>query len=137
MRMTKLAWQQIGVVLNAATVEERKTVLRDDENPARFILDTLDALIPIRAENTHLLAATQEVWRWLDALLDGPDAESAFNNMVDVIVAGPLSSAEILVMLSFADLLPASEDTEYSRQALRSLRRFRGVVPSGAEAIGV
>ena len=136
MRMTKLAWQQIGAVLDAATIEERKAVLRDDENPARFILDTIDSLVPIETACPHL-EATQEVWRWLNDLLDSPDAESAFNNMVDVIVAGPLSSAEILVMLSFADLLPASEDTEYSRQALRSLRRFRGVVPSSAETIGV
>lgn len=74
-------------------------------------------------------SSAREVWDWLDGLRSAPDASVAYNDMVEVVIMGPLSAAEILILVIFCDLLPPSDDTEFSRQTLRSLQRLRSSVP--------
>lgn len=126
------AWVVAGELLRARdrrALRQRLIAPPTEDLPQkdRFTLRTLDALVP--PDDHEQLDPALEVWRWLDDLGMCEDADQAYNNLVDVIIMGPLTAGEILILLLFAGTLPRSEDTDYSRQALRSLARLRRAAP--------
>lgn len=126
------AWAVVGELLctrDRRAIRQRliAPLTEDLAQKDQFILRTLDVLVP--PDDTERLEAALEVWRWLDDLGMCEDADQAYNNLVDVIVMGPLTAGEILILLLFAEMLPPSDDTAYSRQALRSLQRLRRAAP--------